>query len=196
MNMGRCLMASIYRTQLEDYLKTLDIKADRVLDVGGLDKPIQPRVKSFEANRVAILDHEGGDYQLDLNEFKAPQEVFAFETSLYWDTIFCLEVFEYIWNPVVAFKNLYNWLAENGTMYVTFPTNYPLHNPKGIDYMRYTGNWVEKMARLFPFQEVEIVPRPATYKDYLQAFWSAERMHPIKDDERLFDNGYICKFRK
>ena len=52
------------------------------------------------------------------------------------------------------------------------------------------------MARLFNFQEVEIVPRPATYKDYLQAFWSAEKMHPIKDDERLFDNGYICKFRK
>lgn len=154
--------------------------------------PIKDRVKSFKAERYAIADSEGGDYKLDLNYEQHP---FDFEKKK-WDVVFCLEVFEYIWNPLGAMKNLYEWSSNNATLYITFPTQYPLHNPEGIDYLRYTHNWIKKMLTLFKFREVEIIPRPATYPDYLASYWAAEKMHPIKHEPKLYNNGYIVRLRK
>lgn len=185
-------MSSMYRNQLENYLKGLTIKADHVLDMGGLQLPIKDRVKSFECNRYAIADLEGGDYKIDLN---LEQNPFEFEKKK-WDMIFCLEVFEYIWNPLGAMKNLYEWSTDEATIYLTFPTQYPLHNPEGMDYLRYTHNWINKMLEYFKFRDVEITPRPATYRDYIASYWAAEKMHPIKHDDRLFNNGYIVKCKK
>lgn len=51
-------MASYFRIQTEAWLKTLDIKADRVLDVGGSQKPIKGRTKSWEVKDYKILDLE------------------------------------------------------------------------------------------------------------------------------------------
>lgn len=188
-------MSSTYRNQLESWLKTIKVDGGSVLDVGGLEKPIQGRVEAYGATRTAILDTEGGDYVYDLNKPSNPAELFSFEGRQTWDTIFCLEVFEYIWNPIVAMRNLWSWLPEGGKLYVTFPTNYPLHNPPGIDYMRYTENWIRKvMVEYFKFKSVDITPRVIENgQEAIGAFWSLERMHPIKHDERLYHTGYLVE---
>ena len=64
---------SNYRDQLESYLKTLDIKADRVLDVGGAALLVKDRVKSWDVEEYKIADNniEQGesDFYIDLNKF-------------------------------------------------------------------------------------------------------------------------------
>ena len=48
---------SFYRNQLEDWLKEIDVKADRVLDIGGSAYPVTKRVKSWEVKEYKILDN-------------------------------------------------------------------------------------------------------------------------------------------
>jgi len=64
---------STVRIQLENWLKTIDVKADRVLDAGGSEKSIKGRTKSFDVKELLILDlkepHQGvkPDIVCDLN---------------------------------------------------------------------------------------------------------------------------------
>uniref|UniRef100_A0A6M3M7S6 Putative methyltransferase n=1 Tax=viral metagenome TaxID=1070528 RepID=A0A6M3M7S6_9ZZZZ len=66
-------MASSPRTQLESWLKGIDVRADSVLDVGSGQKGIKGRTKSFEVNELIGLDldkpHKGEkqDIVCDLN---------------------------------------------------------------------------------------------------------------------------------
>lgn len=180
-------MASLYKQQIVNYLKARTFKADRVLDVGGADTPIR-EYTSVEANRILILDNahfEGVhvDFVHDLNQFAHPEEVFAIERDNQFDLIFCINVFEYIWNPYNAIANLYTWLKPGGRLVVNFPFLYPLHNPVGIDYLRYTHEWVHKMFKeQFKFKEVDIQILEATGgMRQLYDFYAAEKMHYRKD---------------
>jgi hypothetical protein len=47
---------SFYRDQLENYLKTIDVKAETVFDVGGKEKPVKGRTKSWTVKNYEILD--------------------------------------------------------------------------------------------------------------------------------------------
>ena len=51
-------MASYTRIQLEEYLKTIEIKGGRILDVGGSQKSIGKRLKVFKPDEYKILDLE------------------------------------------------------------------------------------------------------------------------------------------
>ena len=46
--------------------------------------------------------------------------------SFKFDAVFCLEVFEYVWNPVEAFKNLWRLMNNDSVAYVSFPAIYCL----------------------------------------------------------------------
>lgn len=183
---------SYYREQLEKWLKYIDVKADSVLDVGGLALPVKNRVKSWEVEEYKILDNgaestEAPDYFEDLN-----QDIRYFLRE--FDVVFCLEVFEYIWNPVQAMTNLAKYVKSNGgILYISFPTNYPLHNPQGIDYLRYTKYAVEKLLSQAGFNRWEITPRVATAHQTLARFWQEEAMHPMKGNPEIYDLGYMVK---
>jgi len=64
---------SYFRTQLENWLKTIDVKADRVLDIGGGTLPVLKRVKSWDVGEYKIADNsleeskEKIDFNIDLN---------------------------------------------------------------------------------------------------------------------------------
>ena len=87
---------SRYREVLEEYLKTLNIKADRVLDVGGASNPVKSRVKSWEVDECKIADSglEDGEYDIgmDLNTI----DIVNLNLLSNFNIIFCLEVMEYI----------------------------------------------------------------------------------------------------
>lgn len=111
-----------------------------------------------------------------------------------FETIFCLEVSEYLWNPLVALKNMYFLLKPGGVLYMSFCTNYPLHNPPGIDYLRYSKNAIEKYLKEVGFKSWEITPRVATEgAGALSDFYSRERMRPMKYAKEIFDLGYMCR---
>lgn len=193
-------MSSYYRQQLEDWLKHVDAKADRVLDVGGAQLPVCGRLKSFSAERYDILDlpepHKKDatvrEYlRFDLN-VPLPSDI---EVEPY-DLVFCLEVMEYLWNPVVALANLAALTAPGGTLYVTFPFVYPAHEPVAEDRLRYTLAGAHKLLEVTGFEVEETIARytagsRATQRP-LTSFYSGEgmRMASGPDHEEV---GYIIK---
>lgn len=188
-------MSSSYRMELDKWLSQLDVKADKVLDIGGSQLPVKGRTKSWDVKEYLIADlpepHVGSpkpDVEIDLN----------LEDTLHeWpvvDLIFCLEVFEYIWNPAQAFGNIAEMLSKNGTAWISFPAFYPHHQPIEDDALRYMQAGIVKLAESAGLSiEQMIKRRPET--NALQQFFSAERMRAAKDFDHNM-TGWICEFRK
>lgn len=191
---------SIYRQQLENYLSGLSVEADRVLDVGGGSNPVNKRVKSWKVKEYKILDNEievpvvDVDYRIDLNVgagfFYDPADIFN-----RFDSVFCLEVFEYIYDPIQAIKNLNNLLKTNGILYITFPFLYPPHNPIDRDSLRYTKKGAVTMLEKNGFFVEEVIPRRISNYAVYQEFLKSEgyKFKGGSDAGVLFDSGYIIK---
>ena len=189
-------MTSIYKQQLKTWVATLDVYADTVLDIGGSQDPIKGRTKSWHVKEYLIadlpephIDSPKPDIELDLNLPSGDVPEF-----LQFDMIFCLEVFDYIYDPCEAFKTLYKYLKAGGTAWVTFPSFYPLHQPVEDDALRYMEGGIRKLADLVGLNIEEIIKRrPET--NYLNTFWAAERMRAAKHEDHNY-TGFIVKFTK
>lgn len=194
---------SYYRQQLEEYLSKLDIKADKVLDIGGSSLPVKNRVKNFEVGEYLILDncaeeeYEDSfikpDIEADINE-----PIYKLATGYNFNIIFCLEVAEYFYDPFTAIANIREFVTVGGILYITFPTIYPVHNPKEIDYMRYTKQGVIKLLSENEFEILGLIPRKTKLggEKALKKFWKIDGMHPVKHDDSIYDTGYIVEAKK
>jgi hypothetical protein len=162
------------------WLAGIDVNFDTVFDVGGKDLPVKGRTKSWNVKNYKILDLP----ECDLN-FKEHWEVgFA-------DAVFCLEVFEYIYNPVQACLNLNDLLDRGGMLYVTFPFVYPQHQPIGQDCLRYTKFGAVKLLEVSGFKVLNVIPRYATTgRVELKQFIHAEGMHAAKKVDHS-EIGYL-----
>ena len=112
----------------------------------------------------------------------------------YFENIFMIEVSEYLFDPLTAFRNINLLLKKNGILWLSTHFIYPQHPPKGLDYLRYTPAGVEKLLTEAGFEIVEHVPRVAENIDFTQA-WSVEQMRGWKE----FDNkiiGSLVKAKK
>jgi len=187
-------MSSYYREQLERYLGTLEIKANSVLDIGGAQLPVSKRCASWNVDEYDILDlpepHEvrakttiKGDIQENL------------EMNKKYDMVFCLEVAEYLYDPMSAMININGLLKKDGILYITFPFIYPHHNPQGLDYLRYTQWGVEKLLSETGFMIEEMVVRRAREISFkgLWLFFIKEKMRPSKHFDGHNAMGYIIK---
>jgi SAM-dependent methyltransferase len=188
-------MSSSYRASLDRWLKGLDVIADNVLDVGGAQLPLKGRTRSWDVLQYRIADlpqpHVGSpipDIEVDLNlvDNTLPHNEF--------DQVFCLEVFEYIWNPFTAMMHISDSLKHDGSAWITFPSFYPLHNPVEDDALRYMPGGIEKLAEHSGLKIRQMIPRrPDT--NALQLAWSAERMRAAKGEDHNFI-GWIVEFTK
>ena len=194
-------MSSVARQQLEKWLKTLDIKADKVIDIGGSQLPIKDRTKSWNVKEYLILDltqpHEckqtpdfvcdlNFDYTNCLNEHNA-------------DMAFCLEVMEYIFNPVQALKNINCVLKNAGILYISFPFIYPIHPPHGKDYLRYTIHGATKLLDETGFSIEHVTHRRPEHDGNLADFWFKEKFKFDRAEdlhELLTDTGWVFKAKK
>lgn len=185
-------MASNYRNALETYLKTLSITAERVLDVGGADNPIQSRVKEWNVQHCEIIDIDEAtaDWQVDMNHILSPD--LDIEPA---EIVFCLELMEYIFNPQQALTNLHYFTKPNGTLYITFPFTYPVHEPQDFDYLRYTRNGAIWLLKEAGFNIKRIIPRLMT-KEGFEAYhkmMEMEKMHPAKYWDHHSELGIIVE---
>ena len=216
-------MSSESRIQLENWLKQQDIHCDRVLDVGGSQYPMPGRTNSWNVKEYKILDIEQPheckqkpDFIFDLNleghplgflewEKKYPdREHLADGGSAYfkmlvgekdYDVIFCIEVMEYIYDPMTALSNLYEFLKPGGKLYISFHFLYPIHKPVGCDYMRYTEEGVQKLLEVAGFKEIEIMPRVVKNRALVTAFYGSEGMRH-RHDNTVDHAGYMVKAKK
>jgi SAM-dependent methyltransferase len=186
---------SYYRDQLERWLETISISADNVLDIGGAANPVKNRVKSWDVKHYMIADNlleTPKDPSIPVFEYDLNEEGIVDETD--WDVIFCLEVFEYIYDPVTALDNIQTMLGSEGIAYISFPSIYPVHEPKENDYMRFTRHGIVRLLDTVGFSEWSILPRIATIgKEALGQFYSLEGMHPVKHDDVIYHIGYLVE---
>ena len=202
---------SYYRNQLEEWLKHITVNADRVLDLGGASNPVRKRVKEYIAGETCFLDNGAEEAKVDYIPFDINKPLteqlkgfesymsddFHEERPFEFDTVFCLEVFEYVYAPWQAIQNIWNLMSGDSICYISFPTIYPIHEPHQIDYLRYNLPVIKKYFSMFPFQQLEITPRVATFGRHdLARFYADEKMHPLKHSSLPFDIGYLVKARK
>lgn len=186
-------MSSSYRKTLDAWLSQLDVKAKTVLDIGGSQLPMPGRTRIWDVQEYHIADladpHAESpkpEFILDMNE---PEEILES-----FDMIFCLEVFDYVWNPAQAFENIHELLADGGTAWVTFPFVYPTHNPIEDDALRYTEFGIKKLADYAGLKIKQIIKRrPET--DAIENLWRSERMRAAKHYDHNV-TGWIVEFTK
>ncbi len=199
---------SCYREQLETWLKTIHIKTERIVDIGGASNPARNRVGSWEAQDCTFLDlgkekpvvdYIPFDINLpaDVQFMKSGYRYEDIEKSFKFDAVFCLEVFEYVWDPVRAIRNIWELMAFDSVVYVSFPAIYPVHNPQEIDYLRYTRNSIMQYFNMFDFKDIELTSRVSTKgRQALSDFYTLEGMHPVHGSNLPFDIGYMVKARR
>jgi len=195
-------MASLSREQLEKWLRTVDVKVDNVLDIGGSQNPINKRVKSWEVKESLILDlpepHEGSpkpDIECDLNKLDECTPEYKYPEGLrdWADISFCIEVSEYWYNPLQALKNINYFMKSGGVLYISFHFIYPVHNPKGLDYLRYTPNGAEKILEEAGFKVEEIINREG---DGFGVIYDMNRMRGRKDYNQRIQGSLIKAIKK
>ena len=190
-------MSSSYRNTLNEWLSKLDVKANRVLDIGGSQEKVIDRVKSWDVKEYIIADlpepHKDSpkpDLELDLNEefdFNSPEENHV-------DLLFCLEVFDYIYNPMAAFKTIAWYLKKGGKAWVSFPSIYPLHQPVEDDALRYMPAGITKLAESVGLSVEQMIKRRPETNGW-ENFYRAERMRAAKHEDHNF-TGFIVEFKK
>lgn len=186
-------MSSSYRMSLDAWLSNLEVVAENCLDIGGSQQTVKGRTKSWKVDNYKIADledpHKGEqpDIIFDLQGNNLP----VFEE---FDLIFCLEVFEYIYDPVRAFKNIHALLSPGGCAWVSFPFVYPLHEPVMEDSLRYTDTAIFRLAERTKLAVDTIIPRRPESKALLD-FYSQERLRAAKGvDHNIF--GWIVRLSK
>lgn len=174
-------MSSYSRQQLEKWVGDIAVSDSKVLDVGGAQLPIGNRLKSSVNNTFAVLDlvqpHESKakvDIPWDLNQ----RITIPFAND--FDVAFCLEVSEYWYDPLQALRNINYFLKEHGVLYISFHFVYPVHNPQGQDYLRYTEYGAKKLLNEAGFAIKDIKWRTAEVGSPM-ALYNAEKMKPSRD---------------
>lgn len=196
-------MSSRSRQQLEDWLKTIEVKG-HVLDVGGSQNPLTgSRCKSWGVDTYTILDlpnpHElkkEPDIALDIQGDITDQQV-KYHMG-YFDQVFCLEVAEYWYDPMMALRNIADLMKDHGILYISFHWLYGLHPPENQDCLRYSAYAVEKMLEKagFDILEIEVKTISDQASNHLLRFYAEEGMRITRVDRSLFDEGYLVKAMK
>lgn len=191
---------SYFRDQLEAWLLKLHVTADCVADFGGAAKPVTlpGRLGFLKANKYVCYDNlaENPDPSVtpikvtDI-DFSDPLEIVVDEDDQA-DVAFCLELMEYVWDPVTALRNMHALMREKGILFISFPFVYPIHNPVGRDYLRYTEEGVRKLMEKTGFYIEELTPRVAKVPGSIAGFYASDGMHPRKD-KTVEHTGYLVK---
>ena len=171
-------MSSSYRRSLETWLKDLDVKAVTVFDIGGSQLPVNNRVRSWNVDKTYVIDMEHPHKDSPAPDFPADMNL-PFELVLKADLIFCLEVFEYIYDPFTALSNIKGLMTKNGRAYISFPFAYPVHEPREDDSLRYTEFGIKKLCDSIGLKITNMIPRRADTDAFAQAY-AIERMRPAK----------------
>lgn len=149
-------MSSISRQQLIIYLNDINVDGQDVLDIGSGNKSpyqvtkwVKGTPKSYETMDI--------DTQVDpslVGDLNSPNI-----TEMEFDYVFCLEVLEHCWNPVVALINILSMAKKKA--YISTPFINPIHD--NWDYLRYTDEWfIEVISRINPKAKVKVYTRDAT----------------------------------
>lgn len=194
---------SLFKEQLKKYLAQIDLKGDLVLSIGSqnddrnyfksvnikewktldIDEAFKPDI-IFNMNKP--IQEDDGDLNLD----------HSFNEN--FDAVLALELWDYIYDPMTAHKNVYTLLKPGGLYIGSYGFIYPHHNPMYTDYLRYTDWAIKKLLTVNRFTDIQITPRVATAgRQHLSKFVGAEGMRLCKELGTYdWPIGYMVQARK
>jgi len=156
LSVGRMIMSK-FKDQLIANLKHYDIDTDRVLSIGAQEED-KRYFKSFRCQEFLTLDASQDfrpDIRWDMNRSMTQDDVSVIDRfGEYFDLVLALNLWEYIYDPVVAHENIFNLLKPGGTLITNYPFVYPLHKPERMDYLRYTPEGAERLLMKAGFNVV------------------------------------------
>lgn len=188
-------MGSFYKSQLNDWKKTLDVKAHTVFDIGGAQDPMKGMTNTWEVEDYKIID-------LAVPHVEKVRPDIEHDMNKPWvgnskaDLILCLGVSDYIINPNIFMDNIAKMLADDGTAWVEFPFVYPIHNPKDDEGCRYSEGCIRRLAKQANLNIEEIIyKRPKPDNPYLLKFYNYDGMRAARDVDHNV-TGYIVRFTR
>jgi hypothetical protein len=191
------------RTQLEAWIKQLDVKATKCLDVGGSQLNVLGRLGGSQFVDYKILDlekpHENStppDIALDLNRKYAMEEWAKYKG--YFSVAFCLEVMEYCYNPLQALKNINYFMKKGAKLHISFHFYYPIHKPHGTDMLRYTEFGAYKLLEEAGFEvgKVDMKYPEVQSAALLEQYDAIEGNKRDGEYNRHYINGYLITATK
>lgn len=141
---------SAYKDQLRKKLSQMDINCSRVLAIG-IQEDDRKYFKSIECDKWVTLDTDENfkpNILWDLNRpiedglLHIPEEYIEG-----FDCVVALNIWEYMFDPVSALRNIFDLMAPGAILITNFPFVYPVHRPEGTDYLRFTPEGVEKLMQ-------------------------------------------------
>lgn len=187
---------SYYKQQLLDWVASLDIQADTVLDIGGAQWPIKGHTKTWDVKEYKIVDlkipHSNSpkpDIVQDMNEVLTPQMM---EYEQKTDCLVVLGVSDYVINPNIFMDNIARLLKSDGKAYVDFPFVYPTHNPIEDEGCRYSEGCIRRLVKQANLTLSEIhYRRPKPNNPFLTQFYAYDGMRAAKGVDHNV-TGYNC----
>jgi len=149
---------SVYKTNLISITKQEEIKADCILSIG-CQEDDKKYFKSFEAKEFYTLDVERShkpNFLWDMNRpIDDAEPELGQDLIEKFDVVLALNLWEYIFDPVTAHRNILNFLKRGGMYIGNYPFIYPQHNPVFMDFLRYTPLGVSKILKEAGFSDID-----------------------------------------
>lgn len=153
-----------YRRETNKWLKAMHIKGS-VIDIGGGKRTAKERLGSHEGT-YDILDraeYKGLKFEPDIEH----DMNYCLGQSHDYDYAFMLFMFEFLWNPVVAFENVNRLLKKGGKFYFNAPYKMPTEGYVYEDFYRLTANGADKLLKETGFRMDKITKHTGEYDFYL-----------------------------
>lgn len=132
---------------------------------------------------------------MDLPEYNLEEYLWLEYDSEQADVIFCLEVFEYLIDPVTAIRNIEYMLKKGGRAYITFAFVYPHHNELELDALRYTEYGVKRLITRAGLS-VDKIHYRRDKSNLLETFYRADGMKRAKQYLNHDVTGFIVELCK
>ena len=129
-----------------------------MIDIGGLFWPVKGRTKTWNVSQYDIWDvkeSRNGVKATYISDLNRERSHFTWQ----YDTAFCIEVTDHLWNPIQAFQNINTSLKQGGLLYISSNFLFPHHT--GFDCIRFTKTGLEKILKETGFEVLKVTPRYA-----------------------------------
>lgn len=140
---------SYYKDQLKEWLGNKDFDGGKVLSVGceNDDRKYFRSFKCAEYTTMDISEKFKPDFFADVNNKLLSDQRF--------DCVFSFELWDYIWNPIMALQNFREILYLGGSLWISAPFIYPMHSDADPDFLRYTTHFWNKVLPICGFEIIQ-----------------------------------------
>ena len=189
---------SLYKEQLKEMLAEIEISGHSCLSIGAQFDD-RKYFKSCDFKHYLTLDNDeqfAPDVLFSMNKPVTDDELdgdFPVNELKDFDAVLALNLWEYIYDPMTAHRNIYQFLKEGGLYMGSYVFVYGKHNPPNTDYLRYTDDGIRKLLTQAYFKDIEI--KEIKCNDLLTSFYQAEGMRIRKDLDHNVA-GYLVTARK